>query len=90
MAIESATTSGLPGRILEVYLEDSSAAMVRLREAAFRKNLREASALVHSLKSSSANVAAMNLSSLCGEMERMAREGEAEHRMVILDRIEAE
>jgi CheY-like chemotaxis protein/HPt (histidine-containing phosphotransfer) domain-containing protein len=90
LSIETATTSGLLNRILKVYLEDSSAAMVKLREAAFRKNLQEASDLVHSLKSSSANVGAMNLSSLCAEMERIARKGDTEHLLPIFGRIEAE
>jgi CheY-like chemotaxis protein/HPt (histidine-containing phosphotransfer) domain-containing protein len=89
-AIESSSAPGLLNRILNVYLEDSSEAMLRLKEAAFRRNLDEVSALVHSLKSSSANVGAVNLSSLCAEMERKVIAGGSGELEALVGRIEAE
>jgi len=73
-ALQRKGDSDLLSRVIEAYLKEATRLLQTLREAvekADREALRKAA---HSLRSSSANVGAQKLSSLCKELEAMGQE----------------
>jgi two-component system, sensor histidine kinase and response regulator len=89
-AIENPSSPGLLEKLFGLYLESSSDLMQKMKEAAHQGNLDEMRRTAHTLKSSSANIGAKELSSLCAQMERSAREGDAGHLDTLYGRIDAE
>jgi HPt (histidine-containing phosphotransfer) domain-containing protein len=61
--------------LVDAYLRDGDARMQKLREAAARGDSAEVGKLAHSLKSSSANLGAVPLSSRARMVEEAARRG---------------
>lgn len=61
--------------LLQRYLEDSTRIIQQLGDACGQKNADEARRLAHSLKSTSANVGALAISSLAKELEEFGRNG---------------
>jgi len=59
--------------IIDSYIDNATTLMRDLREAVASKDIEGATRAAHSLKSSSANVGAMKLSSLCAETESFGR-----------------
>jgi two-component system, sensor histidine kinase len=66
----------LLAQIISVYLSNSIATMENLGAAVLQQNTREFFQLAHKLKSSSANVGALHLSSLFKELEMLGRNDE--------------
>jgi HPt (histidine-containing phosphotransfer) domain-containing protein len=56
--------------LIEVYTENSATQILKINQAAARGDLKEVSAQAHSLKSSSANMGAMELSEVCLHLEK--------------------
>ncbi|MBI1865576.1 MAG: response regulator, partial [Nitrospirae bacterium] len=81
---------GLLGRLLELYAESAPELLNRFRDAVGRGDGAEARTAVHTLKSSSANMGAMKLSALCGELESRVRSGFRGDEAERLAEIEAE
>ncbi|MGC2062054.1 MAG: ATP-binding protein, partial [Thermodesulfovibrionales bacterium] len=77
-------------RILSIYLADSSGLLSRLHKAVTEGSASEIQKAAHSLKSSSANVGAMQLSSLCKRLEAMGRVNSTEGAGELLAGIDAE
>ncbi|MGC2061770.1 MAG: ATP-binding protein [Thermodesulfovibrionales bacterium] len=77
-------------RILSIYLADSSGLLSRLHKAVMEGSASEIQKAAHSLKSSSANVGAMQLSSLCKRLEAMGRVNSTEGAGELLAGIDAE
>jgi HPt (histidine-containing phosphotransfer) domain-containing protein len=76
--------------VIEKYLSHSRKLLINLAHAADQDIRADLKACAHSLKSSSANVGAMKLSSLCKEMEATAMEGHIEALRDLLLKIEEE
>jgi CheY-like chemotaxis protein/HPt (histidine-containing phosphotransfer) domain-containing protein len=75
-ALQRPGAPSLLAKVIGVYLDNSPTLVQRLREAVAQGDavaLREAA---HSLKSSSANLGAMQLATLCKELEQMGRDGQ--------------
>jgi len=66
--------SDLLKRVIEAYLKEATGLLQALREAVERADGEALRKAAHSLKSSSANVGAQRLSSLCKELETMGQE----------------
>jgi signal transduction histidine kinase/DNA-binding response OmpR family regulator/HPt (histidine-containing phosphotransfer) domain-containing protein len=76
--LEAFTKNGgvdVVANLINVYLQDSGPKVSTLEDAAKALDFSCIGDTAHSLKSSSANVGAMRLSSLCAEVERAARNG---------------
>jgi CheY-like chemotaxis protein len=73
--------------LLARYLSDSSNILTQLQAALASQNQEESRRLVHSLKSTSANVGAIPLSEIARELENYAREGQLDAVSAGLDRL---
>ncbi len=83
-------SAGLLGRLIELYTRSAPELLSRFRDAVGRGDEAEARTAVHTLKSSSANMGAMKLSALCGQLESRVRSGFKGDEAERLDEIEAE
>ncbi len=77
-------------KIVNIYLSNSPKLIQTLREAVTEPDATAMQKAAHSLKSSSANMGAMTLSSLCKELEMMGRNNSTENAGKILSEIESE
>jgi signal transduction histidine kinase/CheY-like chemotaxis protein/HPt (histidine-containing phosphotransfer) domain-containing protein len=68
-------SQGLLGRLIDLFAQSAPELIARFRGAVGRGDASEAQTAVHTLKSSSANMGAMKLSALCGELESQVRSG---------------
>jgi HPt (histidine-containing phosphotransfer) domain-containing protein len=86
-------TNGKPdllARTISLYLTESPKLMQRLRQAALAQDAPEIVRAAHSLKSSSANVGAKELSRCCADIEASARRADLEEAQRIFAGMEAE
>ena len=77
-ALRSLQKPGKPDfldQVLKIYLENASKLILAMEIAVESQNLEEFGKAVHALKSSSANVGAIRLSSLCKRVEEQTRSG---------------
>lgn len=77
-------------RILKAYLETSLLLMTQLRDAALNHDSETIRQSTHSLKSSSANVGALRLAQLCGELESIASDTVTPYVQQLLGQIDDE
>ncbi|GLI33694.1 response regulator [Desulforhabdus amnigena] len=89
-ALEQGGTPGILKKIIDVYLSSTPAQLDLLEEAASRESAAEIRNIAHSLKSSSANLGATALAEKCKELEAMARNGEVEGAVPLVDIIKKE
>ena len=75
-ALDADGAQGLLGKVLSLYLSDSPILVEGILSAARKGDGEPLRRAAHTLKSSSANVGAINLSELCRKIEEMARSGE--------------
>jgi CheY-like chemotaxis protein len=80
----------LLARVVGLYLTNSSALIDSLRESLPRRDVQALLQAAHALKSSSANVGAIVLAELCGNIEMAAKGGDLEAARAILARLGAE
>jgi signal transduction histidine kinase/DNA-binding response OmpR family regulator len=80
----------LLARVIRIYLEDSARLLEQLREAASRGEAQEVRRAAHTLRSSSANVGATRLASLCKQLELMAAEQPIGQLRATLDEVHSE
>ncbi len=73
--LDSNGAKGLLGKVLSLFLSDSPKLVEEILSAAGKGERESVRRAAHTLKSSSANVGATNLSTLCRKVEEMAREG---------------
>jgi CheY-like chemotaxis protein len=89
-ALQAPGAPSLLARVIGLYLSGSPKLLSDLREAAGRGDAAALRMAAHTLKSSSANLGAMILSSSCKELETLARDGRIEGATAAVARIEAE
>jgi len=92
-AIRSLQKQGNPHlfhRVIRIYLEDSLRLLQELRDARARGDRERMRRSAHSLKSSSANVGAKRLSSLCKELETLDPQQTLERVEELLCEVESE
>jgi len=77
-------------QVIGIYLEDSSEMIEALKQALDGGDMAALSETAHSLKSSSANLGASRLSSLCKELELRGKTGSPEDLVALVERIDAE
>jgi HPt (histidine-containing phosphotransfer) domain-containing protein len=77
-------------RVITLFLESAPRLLQDLAEAAARGDAKRLQCASHTMKSESANVGAAVLSSLCRELEALARTGAAEKAAAAIDAIDAE
>ena len=82
--------SELVARVVDTYLDSSQKLLSAMRDATAAGDPAGFAAAAHTLKSSSAQVGAMGLSSLCKELETLGREDSCEGASELLDGITAE
>jgi CheY-like chemotaxis protein/HPt (histidine-containing phosphotransfer) domain-containing protein len=82
--------SELVAKVVDTYLESSQQLLSTIRDATAAGDPAAFAAAAHTLKSSSAQVGAMQLSNLSKEMETLGREGSCEGASELLERIETE
>ncbi len=73
-ALLATTDREFVGELIDVYLEDSPALIIGMRQALADGNATEFTRAAHSLKSSSASLGAASLSALAKELEMMGKE----------------
>ena len=78
------------GGFVSVFIQDTPTRLAALRAAAANHDREQLKQLVHMLKGSAANASAMTLSSLCGRLEVLARDGSSEQIYEQIACIEAE
>jgi CheY-like chemotaxis protein len=78
------------GEVIATFLERSPSMLTDLREAAARGDVAAVSAGAHAMKGTSATLGALTLSSLCAELERLARAESMREVVARVPAIEAE
>ena len=89
--IRSLGTEGMPDvleKVIAIYMENSPLLMDKLRQAISSRDASAIQFAAHSLKSGNANVGALELAGLCGELEQLGRSGRTEAAPEILARVE--
>ena len=76
--------------IVQQYLEDSPLSLQTIKDAVSQKNDHQLRMAAHSLRSSSANLGALNLSLYCKELENLACSGTTEGADTKIEKLEAE
>jgi HPt (histidine-containing phosphotransfer) domain-containing protein len=76
--------------VISTFLARSPSMLIALQEAAARGDLTAVSAGAHAMKGTSATLGALALSSLCAELERLARAGSTSEVVAQVPGIEAE
>ena len=76
--------------IIDSYIDNAKSLIRDLGEAITGDDVEGATRAAHSLKSSSANVGAMKLSSLCAEMEHSGRKQDMQSILASIDSVKAE
>ena len=73
-----------------VFLDEAEACVKELRVAASERDCASLARAAHSLKGSSANMAARRLPALCADLESLAQRGELGRAGDVVDEVEAE
>jgi signal transduction histidine kinase/DNA-binding response OmpR family regulator/HPt (histidine-containing phosphotransfer) domain-containing protein len=89
-SLERPNAPSVVDRVVGLYLDGTPAILARLREAIDRGDVAATRDAAHALKSSSANVGAVQLVSLCRETEQLARAGSLEGAVERVARLEIE
>jgi len=88
--LEARGKVGLVSRIVQTYLSSSDEIMSNLRAAVHDENAEALARAAHTLKSSSAQMGAEQLSALCKELEALGKEGSLEDAAGLVAQISAE
>ena len=78
------------GKIINIYLQNSPGLIKTVRESVEQGDGVALSEAAHALKSSSANLGAVRMASVCKKLEDMGREGRIDMAKNLIDRIESE
>ena len=89
-ALQQPDKPNILGKIIKLYLESSSGLITTVRESVEQGDGRALCEAAHSLKSSSANLGAIQLAAVCKELEDMGHEGRTDAAKALMDRIESE
>ena len=80
----------LLAKVVGLYFSSSLALTDAMRAAAFTRDSAGIREAAHALKSSSANVGALQFAELCKEVEMAAAEGQLDYARVLVDKLLAE
>ncbi len=86
--LQQAGQPSILNKVIELYFETAPDLMVRVREAVKAGDAEGLSRVAHTLKSSSANLGAVELAQRCKELEMQAKSGElagAEDRLALME-----
>lgn len=72
--LQAPTGNDLLKQIFDIYLEETPKQLDALRQAAAQQDATGLSQVAHSMKSSSTNIGATELSKICAVLEKKARE----------------
>jgi len=89
-ALQRPDKPNILGKIIRLYLENSSGLITSVRKSVKQGDGVALCDAAHSLKSSSANLGAIQLAAVCKELEDMGRERRTDGTRVLMDRIESE
>jgi len=89
-ALQKNGSPDLLKKVIDMFLRDAPERIATIRDAVMSGNATTIQRTAHSLKSSSATVGAMALSSLCKELESMGGTNTVDHAPELLSRVEAE
>lgn len=79
---QKTSNSSLLNKVAEIYIAQSSGLLKELSEAEEADDLDAVRLAAHALKSSSANIGALELSALCGTLEQRCDQGEIDKTLV--------
>jgi two-component system sensor histidine kinase/response regulator len=85
-ALQREGSPDLLGRVIEEYLKDTPRLLRHIEEAVANADANALRKAAHSLRSSSANLGAQNLSSLCKELEGMGQEKSMQKAALLLSK----
>ena len=88
--LEQSVGPGLVASAIEVFVESSSELLAKAEEALRDEDAESLAGVAHTLKSSSAQLGALNLSALCKELETRGRTGSIHGCAEFVTRISAE
>ncbi len=89
-SLQSPAAPDILGRVIQAYLEETPPLLAKLQEAVQKGDPEEAQTMAHCLKSSSANIGALNLSALCKELEILGLSHSLERAAGLADHINLE
>lgn len=89
-ALQHRDNTDLLGRLIQLYMRNTPPLLETLRQAVTRGDAPTVHKAAHSLKSSSGNLGALTLSTLCRELETMGRTHCLASAPAVLARLEAE
>ncbi len=89
-ALQQPNAPSVLAKVIGIYLEDSPKRIQAIKQALDGSDMTALTETAHSLKSSSANLGASRLSSLCKELELKGKAGSHEYLAALVERIDAE
>jgi signal transduction histidine kinase/DNA-binding response OmpR family regulator len=89
-ALQQPNAPSVLAQVIDIYLEDSPEMIEALKQALDGSDMAALIETAHSLKSSSANLGASRLSSLCKELELRGKTGSHEDLAALVEQIDAE
>ncbi|MDL1967410.1 MAG: response regulator [Deltaproteobacteria bacterium] len=89
-ALQQPGKPSILGKIIKLYLENSPGLITTVRESVEQGDGGALCEAAHSLKSSSANLGAIQLMAVCKELEDMGRDGRTDAAKELIGRIESE
>lgn len=87
--LENADDPNLLSRVLRLYRDESPRLVEKLKHAVLQNDCREIELTAHTLKSSSANIGAMALAGLCGDLHLAVRNPDASRTGQVFSELEA-
>lgn len=89
-SLQSRGSGDLLARIINIYLEKSSALYEEIAQGASSQNGEQLTVSAHSLKSSSASVGAMNIYEICSGLEAKGKAGDFSQVTELVENLDAE
>ena len=89
-ALQQPDKPNILGKIIKLYLKSSPGLITIVRESVKQGDGSALCEAAHGLKSSSANLGAIQLAAVCKELEDMGRDGDTDAAKELMDRIESE
>ena len=89
-ALQKEGAPDIVARVYHLYRDDAKKLLVSLRDAIQKGQLQSAQVIAHTLKSSSANVGASVLASICKDIEHTCKNNSNENIHMLMDQVEEE
>ena len=89
-ALEEGGSAGLVAELIDIFLKEQPQHLVRLRQGLAGRDAGLVERVAHTLKGSSGNLGAKDLSKTCGELQEVARGADWAQAEALVVRIERE